>query len=65
MSQNNILDILRSNKKKWFTSKSIVLITSQSPQSTKKSISRIIKFKLVYGVEVKKGKRNKSFIRMP
>jgi hypothetical protein len=64
MGQDNILSILTRNRRKWFSCSKILPLSGCSPQSTKKSFSRVVKFKNVYGVEVRVSKRNKFFIRV-
>ena len=63
MSQDFILDILKKNKKKWFSKRDLIPIVPFNKSCTSRSISRIVKFKNSYGVKVKKGKRNTNFIR--
>jgi len=63
MSQDSIIDILKKNRKKWFSASSLKGLTDCNDVNIVRNVSRIVKFKHVYNVQTKKGKRNKNFIR--
>jgi hypothetical protein len=63
MSQDSIIDILKKNRRKWFSASSLKGLTDCNDSNVVRNVSRIVKYKSVYGVEVKKGKKRKNFIR--
>jgi predicted transcriptional regulator len=63
MSQDNILSFLRKNRRKWYSVKDLSPLLNVSDSSLSHSLSRLVKYSSMYNVRVKKGKRNKQFIR--
>ena len=64
MSQDSIIDILKKNRKKWFSASDFKGKIDCNDVNIVRNVSRIVKYKNVYGIRVKKGKRNKNFIRL-
>lgn len=64
MSQDLLLDICKKNKGIWFSKKKLKPLVPFNQPSLVRSMSKLIKYKDLYKIEVKKGKRNKQFIRI-
>jgi hypothetical protein len=63
MSQDQIINILKSNRKKWFSAREIRDYVDSNPQSIGRSIRKIIKFSKSYKIRFKSGKNNKFFLK--
>ena len=64
MSQDSIIDILKKNRRKWFSASSLKGQADCNDVNVVRNVSRLVKFSKMYGIDVKKGKRRKNFIRI-
>lgn len=63
MSQLDVLDILKSNRKKWFSKSNLSPLVSCNKSTLVRNISKLAKNYKVYNIRVRKGKKGKNFIR--
>lgn len=64
MAQDRILMLLKKYRGNWFSAKDFSKEFGINNVSASNNVSRIIKFKDIYGVDVRKGKFRKYFIRL-
>lgn len=63
MSQDEILNILRSHKGRFFSRKELKPLVKCNEVNLVRNVSRLVKFAPFYGLKTKKGKHGKNFIR--
>jgi hypothetical protein len=63
MSQYDVLNILKNNKKKWFSKSNLRGLVDCNDSTLTRNISKLTKYSSTYGLKTKKGKKGKNFIR--
>lgn len=64
MAQDHILMLLKKYRGSWFSAKDFSKELGINKVSASKNVSRIVKFKDMYGVDVRSGKFRKFLIRL-
>jgi len=63
MSQYDVLNILKQNKKKWFSKSNLKGLVNCNDSTLVRNISKLTKYSSMYGIKTKKGKKGKNLIR--
>jgi len=63
MSQFDIIPILKAKRKKWFSKTELRPFLNITDQNLTRNVSRLVKYAPSYGLQVKKNKRGKNYIR--
>jgi len=63
MSQEELIPILKANRRKWFSKTEFRPFVSITEQNLVRSVSRLCKYSACYGLKTKKGKKGKNFLR--
>lgn len=63
MGQEDIIPILKANRRKWFSKTELKPLIKINDRNLTKNISRLVKFSKCYGLKTKRNKKGKNFLR--
>jgi hypothetical protein len=63
MAQYDIIPILKANRRKWLSKTELKPFFSITEQNLTKNVARLSKYHKCYGLQHKRNKRGKNFLR--